>query len=59
MSFEGMTGYSITIEKDGYNETVSNTKKYRLYIGDRLLESFDYYNDLKMRLNKLMDGSFE
>lgn len=58
MSFDGIKGFKITIEKDGYNESVHGTKKYRLYIGDKLLASFDYYSELKKRLIKLMDGAF-
>lgn len=58
MTFDGFKGYTITIEKDGHNEGVYGTKKYKLYIGERLLESFDTFTELKDRLNKLLEGSF-
>lgn len=52
-------GFKIVIEKDGFNESVYGTKKYRLYIEDKLLFTSDNYDDIKERLMKLLKGAFE
>lgn len=58
MSFDGIKGFKIVIEKDGYNESVHGTKKFRLYLEGNLLESFDYYHQLKERLIQITDAMF-
>lgn len=35
MVFDGIKGFKIVIEKDGFNESVHGTKRYRLYIEEK------------------------
>ena len=58
MNFDGIKGFKIVIEKDGYNESVAGTKRYRLYIEEKLLTSSAYYLDIKKRLIKILDAAF-
>jgi hypothetical protein len=58
MEFDGIKGFKITVEKNGFNEGVAGTKRFRLYIEDKLLETSDYYKDIKERLIKLLDATF-
>lgn len=58
MTFDGIKNLKIVIEKNGYNESVAGTQKYCLYIEDKLLETSNYYEEIKERLIKLLDAVF-
>ena len=59
MSFDGIKGYNITIEKDGINESVRGTQKYRLYVNGKLIYTSNYYKDIMKRLNAICNSTFE
>ena len=58
MSFDGIKGFNITIEKNGINESVVGTDRYRLYIEGKLIETSNYYSNIKKRLILVMDAAF-